>query len=469
MAEAVRASQSTDQISALLDRTPRPGHVPVIATRRAVRNWARNEACVPSGFARPETTGQVVSLVDDARRAGPAGRIKVIGAGHSFTPIAMTNGTLLDLGSMDKVLDVDRSTGRVTVQAGIRLRELNGRLAALGLALPNLGDINVQSLAGAISTATHGTGLHLGNIGTAVVAMEIVTGTGEVVRCSETERPELLRAARAGLGALGIITEVTLQCVPSFNLHAHETIETLDDVLADFEGFAASADHAELYWMPGSRRCQVKRNSVTDEPRRPQGRLGYVRDKWLGENLGFGAICRVGRRFPSLAPKVARLVMSAAAEREFIDRSDKVFSSPRHVRFVEMEYGIPIADLAAALGEVRDLTVGLAFPPLFPIEVRVSAGDDAMLSTGYGRTSAWIAVHQYRGAPHEAYFHAVEAVMDRYGGRPHWGKMHYQTETTLAPRYPEWETFAAVRAEMDPHGIFSNQYLDRVLGPIRAR
>jgi len=469
MARQVDHFRSTDQISALLDRTPRPGHVPVISTRRAVRNWARNEACVPAGFARPETTGQVVSLVEDARRVGPEGRIKVIGAGHSFTPIAMTKGTLLNLGAMDKILEVDRATGRVTVQAGIRLRELNERLAALGLALPNLGDINVQSLAGSISTATHGTGVHLGNIATAVVGLELVTGTGEVIRCSETERPEVLRAARAGLGALGIITEVTLQCVPAFNLHAHETIETLDEVLADFEQFASSADHAELYWMPGSRRCQVKRNQVTDEDRRPQSRLGYARDKWLGENLGFGVICRVGRRFPSLAPKVARLVTSAAAERDFIDRSDKVFSSPRHVRFVEMEYGIPIADLPAALGEVRELITQLAFPPLFPIEVRVSAGDDAMLSTGYGRTSAWIAVHQYRGAPHEAYFHAVEEVMDRYDGRPHWGKLHYQNAATLAPRYPEWDAFAAVRAELDPDGVFANQYLDRVLGPICAR
>ncbi len=469
MARQVDDLRSPDQISALLDRTPRPSHVPVISTRRAVRNWARNEACVPAGFARPETTAQVASLVEDARRLGPEGRVKVIGAGHSFTPIAMTKGTLLNLGAMDKVLEVDRGSGRVTVQAGIRLRELNDRLAALGLALHNLGDINVQSLAGAISTATHGTGVHLGNIATAVVGLELVTGTGEVIRCSESERPEVLRAARVGLGALGIITEVTLQCVPAFNLHAHETIETLDDVLADFDRFASSAEHAELYWMPGSRRCQAKRNRVTDAPRRPQGRLAYVRDKWLGENLGFGVICRVGRRFPSLAPRVARLVTSAAAEREFIDRSDKVFSSPRHVRFVEMEYGIPIADLPAALGEVRELITQLAFPPLFPIEVRVSAGDDAMLSTGYGRTSAWIAVHQYRGAPHEAYFHAVEEVMDRYDGRPHWGKLHYQNAATLAPRYPEWDAFAAVRAELDPDGVFANQYLDRVLGPIRAR
>lgn len=442
--------------------------VPVIATRRLVRNWARNDGCVPSGFARPRSTAEVIALVDDARRRGD--RVKAIGAGHSFTPIAMTNGTMLSLSAMNRVLDIDRATGRVRVEAGIRLRDLNRHLAAAGLALPNLGDINVQSLAGAISTATHGTGRALGNIGTAVVAAELVTGTADVVRCSidddDDDLRTTLRCARAGLGALGILTEVTLQCVPQFNLHAVETIEPFEDLLADVERFAASADHAEFFWMPGTRRCHVKRNHRTDEPARPEGRVAYIRNKWIGENIGFGAVCRVGRRFPSIAPRVARLVTSAAAERDVIDRSDRIFSSPRHVRFVEMEYGLERHHVGEALRRIASLTEDLPFPPLFPIEVRVSAADDSPLSTAYGRDSGWIAVHQYRGAPYEAYFHGVEEIMNSYGGRPHWGKLHYQTAATLAPRYPEWETFTAVRRRLDPEGTFRNNYLDRVLGPV---
>jgi L-gulonolactone oxidase len=284
------------------------------------------------------------------------------------------------------------------------------------------------------------------------------------VTCDATNRPDLLRVARVGIGALGIVTKVTIECVPAFDLHAVETIEVLDEVLDDFAAFSTSAEHVEFYWMPGTRRCQVKRNHRTSEPARPQSRLAYVRDKYVAENAAFGLVCRVGRRFPSQAPRLARLVASAASERDLIDRSDRIFCSPRRVRFVEMEYGIPVEAIPQAVRRLRDLTADLSFPPLFPIEVRVSAADDIALSTGYGRANGWIAVHQYRGAPYEAYFQGVEAIMADYDGRPHWGKLHYLTAATLRPRYPLWDQFADARAELDPTGTFRNEYLDRVLG-----
>jgi L-gulono-1,4-lactone dehydrogenase len=429
-----------------------------------IRNWAGNQACVPHAVVEPRSTEELVAVVTRAQRDGR--RVKAIGAAHSFTGAAMTNGVLVSLDEMAAVERVDGDTGRVTVQAGIRLRHLNEALAAVGLAMPNLGDIDVQSIAGAISTATHGTGAGLGNLATTVVGMELVTGTGEVVTCDEQHDPELLRVARVGLGALGIVTRVTLQCVPAFRLHAVETIEVLDDVLDDFDEFVRSAEHVELYWMPGGRRCQVKRNHRTDEPARPQPRLAYVRDKWIGENLAFGAVCRVGRRFPTLAPRVAKLVTGAAAERDLVDRSDRIFCSPRHVRFLEMEYGVPATSLPDAVRGVRELTTTLSFPPLFPIEVRLSATDDIPLSTGFGRANGWVAVHQYRGAPYEAYFQGVEAIMAEFDGRPHWGKLHFQSAASLRSGYPEWDTFAAWRAKLDPAGTFRNEYLDRVLGPV---
>jgi L-gulono-1,4-lactone dehydrogenase len=426
------------------------------------RNWAGNQACVPHAVVQPRSADEVADVVKRAVRDGR--RVKGVGAGHSFTGAAMTNGVLVSLDDMATVESVDDATCRVTVQAGIRLRDLNDALAAHGLAMPNLGDIDVQSIAGAISTATHGTGAGLGNLATTVVGIELVTGTGEIVSCDEQHDAELLRVARVGIGALGIVTAVTLQCVPAFRLHAVETIEVLDDVLEDFDAFVHSAEHVELYWMPGARRCQVKRNHRTDEPARPQPRLAYVRDKWIGENLAFGAVCRVGRRFPSLAPRVAKLVTGAAAERDLVDRSDRVFCSPRRVRFVEMEYGVPAASLPDAVRGVRELTNTLSFPPLFPMEMRLSAADDIPLSTGFGRANGWVAVHQYRGAPYEAYFQGVEAIMAELDGRPHWGKLHFQSAATLRPRYPEWDTFAAWRAKLDPAGTFRNEYLDRVLG-----
>ncbi len=426
------------------------------------RNWAGNQRCHPSAVHQPASTTEVARIVADAFAAGE--RVKVIASGHSFTDTAMTDGHLLSLDKMQQVLAVDGHD--VTVQAGIRLHQLNDELAARGLALPNMGDIAYQSIAGAIATATHGTGAGLGNIATQIVGLELVVGDGSIVRADEANDPELLRVARVGVGALGIVTEVTLRCVSAFNLRAVETIEPLFDVISDFGNVMHSTDHVEFYMMPGARRCQVKRNTVTDAPAEPQSRVGYIRDKWIGENLAFGTVCRVGRRFPKLAPKVAKLVMSSASERELIDRSDNIFTSPRKVRFLEMEYGIPFDAVPDALGRIEALVKTLPVKPMFPIEVRCSAADDIPLSTGNGRASGWIAVHQYIGVPYEAYFQGVENIMNDYNGRPHWGKMHYQSALTLAHRYPEWDTFQAMRGKLDPTGTFRNAYTDRVLGQL---
>ncbi|MED5329078.1 MAG: D-arabinono-1,4-lactone oxidase, partial [Actinomycetota bacterium] len=272
-----------------------------------------------------------------------------------------------------------------------------------------------------------------------------------------------------GVGALGIVCEVVLQCVPSFRLHAYETIEYLDDLLDDIPSFAESADHAEFFWMPGARRCQVKRNQRTTEDIQRPGKAAYFRDKYVAENLAFGTVCRVGRRWPSLAPRIAKLVSTSVSERDLIDDSFRVFASPRLVRFVEMEYGIPIECLPEAVQRVREVTKHLSFPSLFPIEVRVSAADDIALSTGFGRLNGWVAVHQYVGAPYESYFQQVADIMDSYGGRPHWGKMHYLNAAQLCKRYPRWGEFQELRATLDPDGIFRNEYVDRVLGVPNAK
>lgn len=407
---------------------------------------------------------EVADVVRGAVRDGRT--VKAIGSGHSFTAAAMTDGVLLALDRMDGVVGVDTDRSEVRVQAGITLHRLNAVLAGVGLAMPNLGDIDVQSVAGAISTATHGTGRALGNLATTVVGIELVDGRGDVVRADSTDNPDILHAARVGVGAMGILTEVTIRCVPAFDLHVRETVEPLADLLADFEGFTRSADHAEFFWFPGTDRAQVKRNSRTDEAPVPPSKLAYWRDKYLFENAAFGLACRVGRRFPTSVPAITRTLVAQASEREFVDRSDRVFASPRRVRFVEMEYGIPLAAVPEALRRVEALVRSLHHPVMFPIEVRCSAADDIPLSTGYGRESGWIAVHQYQGMEYEHYFRGVESIMDDYGGRPHWGKLHFQTADTLRDRYPEWDAAMLVRDRLDPLGTFRNEYLDRVLAPI---
>lgn len=428
------------------------------------RNWAGNQICLPAERHSPRTVAEVAAIVTRAAESGQ--RVKVVGAGHSFTSAACTDGILLSLDNIAAIETVDAAHQRVTVGAGIRLKALNSALDKVGLALPNLGDIAYQSIAGAIATATHGTGAALGNLATTVVGMEIVTGAGDIVWCDEHERPDLLRVARVGVGAVGIVTKVRLQCVPAFDLHAVETIEVLDDVLDGFAEDAEANDHFEFFWMPGARRCQVKRNNRTIEPRRPQPKLSYVRDKIVAENLAFGLVNKVGARYPSAAPRIAKLVDSGVAGRDLVDASHRIFASPRWVRFYEMEYGIPREALPEALRRVRELVSRGSEPIFFPIEVRVSQGDDIPLSTAHGRDSAWIAAHVHKGGSYETYFQGIETILDEYDGRPHWGKLHFQNHTTLAPRYSAWDDFQTVRAEIDPDGRFSNSYTDRVLGPI---
>lgn len=427
------------------------------------RNWARNQHCAPARLARPTTEHQAAEVVRHAITDGL--RVKGVGAGHSFTAVACTDGVQVDLSGCKRVLAVDRARDQVTVEAGISLAELNVELDRLGLALENMGDIAYQSVAGATATATHGTGIRFGNLSSQLVGLRLVDGRGEVVTCSAGQRRDIWTAARAGVGALGLVTAATIQCVPAFNLHAIEEPVPVDEVLEQLDDLVRDNDHYELFWIPGTRWALTKRNRRTDEPIRPRSRWQEVRNDILIDNLGFGAMLQVGRRRPELIPKLAKRLPSTGRQ-EYIDQSFRVFASARWVRFLEMEYAIPVEAFPAAFAEVRALVDRLRVPIGFPVECRFVAGDDVPLSTASGRPTAYIAVHVPVGAPHDQYFKGVEAIMDRYDGRPHWGKLHFQTAATLRDRYPRWDEFQEVRATLDPGGVFTNPELDRVLGPI---
>lgn len=432
----------------------------ITSANKAPTNWAGNQSCDPQAIESPGSPEEVAAIV--TRAALRNQRVKAIGAGHSFTGAAMTDGTLLSLERISGLQKLDSETGLVTVGAGMILSDLNLLLDDVGLALPNLGDIAVQSVAGATATATHGTGTSIGNLATQIVSMEIVTGTGQVLLLDADNRPDLLRFARVGVGALGIVTSVTLQAVPAFNLHVLEQVEDLRDVTSDVDSFLTESDHSEFFWFPGTTSCLTKRNNRTTEAPNPPSKIKYFIDKILAENVAFDLINRTARRFPSTTERLRGVTVKAASSRELTDKSFRVFASPRHVKFVEMEYGIPRAALSEVIGRIQSGLKHMERVPLFPIEVRASAADDIPLSTGYRRNSAWVAVHQYKGMEYEPYFRMVETIMNDYEGRPHWGKMHFQTAETLAHRYPEWEGFAKVRNELDPERVFANEYLDRV-------
>ena len=394
--------------------------------------------------------------------------VRVAGSGHSFSDIACTDGMQLRLDRLAEVLDVDRDSGLVRVQAGITIRELNERVAEHGLALENLGDIDAQTIAGAICTATHGTGAHLRNISAQVQEIKLVLADGSTLTCSAQSDPETFRAARVSLGALGVIAEVSLRCVPAFRLRGIDGSAPLDRTLRRFEELSLSNDHFEFYVFPYAQTALTRTNNRTDEPARPPGRVSaYVNDVLL-VNQAFGLLCRVGRGSPSRIPQINRLVTRLAGSRVRVDRSDRVFATPRLVRFTEMEYALPRANVPEAVRRVLAMVQRERLPVPFPIEVRSVAADDAFLSTAAGRDSGFVAVHMFEGMAFEGYFRAVEAIMDELEGRPHWGKRHFQSAETLRGRYPDWERFQAVRARLDPQGLFSNAWTDRVLGAVGA-
>jgi FAD-linked oxidoreductase len=427
-------------------------------------NWAGDEHCRPAAIVHPCSIAEIAAAVKRAADEGQ--RVRVAGAGHSFSDIACTDGLLIVLDRMQGVLDVDRESGLVRVQAGITIAQLNAQLAVHGLALENLGDIDVQSVAGAISTATHGTGARLRNIPSQVAELRLVLADGSTLVCSLEHDPDAFRAACVGLGALGVLAELTLRCVPAFTLCGIDAPAPLAQTLDRFEELALANEHFEFYVFPHCDTALTRTNNRTEQPPEPRGKVGEYASDVLLTNRTFDLLCRIGRRLPSRIPEINRIVTRLAGSSKRIDRSDRIFASPRLVRFTEMEYALPREHTIEALRRVLETIERRGFAVPFPIEVRTVASDDALLSTAYGRESGYVAVHMYRGLQWRPYFEAVEQIMNSLDGRPHWGKRHFHTAATLRPRYPEWDRFQAVRARLDPNGLLGNAWTDRVLGPV---
>jgi FAD-linked oxidoreductase len=427
-------------------------------------NWARTHGCDPVAIEWPKSRREVAAAV---RRAADAGRtVRVAGSGHSFSPCVPTDGTLLDLGRLNRILEADLATGLVEVEAGITLAELNRGLQERGLALSNLGDIEAQTLGGALATATHGTGARLPNLSAQVEALHLVTGEGEQ-RALTPDDGDLLRAARVSLGSLGAVTSVTLRCVPAFRLRGVDRSLPLEDVLDALDERVDGHDHFEFWTFPHSPLALTRTNDRTEEPvRTPRPAVQWVHDVAL-DNYALLALMRTARGFPRAIPRINRLAARAASGRERVDWSHRIFASPRLVRFDEMEYAIPREHAADAVRACREILE--RHPVSFPIELRFVAPDDALLSPANGRETAYVAVHVFEGMDGEAPFREVERLMAGWDGRPHWGKRSYLSARELAKRYPGWDAFAAARAELDPEGRFENDWARRVLGAAQRK
>ncbi len=425
------------------------------------RNWAGNQKANPLSIEAPKSVSELSAIV--SRASGRGQKVKAVGSGHSFTSAAATNGRMIRLENLSGILHIDHASSQVTVGAGTRLSDLNMLLHTEGLALANLGDIAYQTVAGAISTSTHGTGKALTGLAGQVVAMKLINGQGEIIECSKSVNPHIFDVARVSVGALGIITEYTLQAVPSFRLRALEQPIRLDEVLENAHDLASAHDHFEFFWIPHTKWALTKRNNRTEDELQPLPRVKGWIDKTFMENYAFGALCRVGRARPSLIPRLATALPSSGS-REYVDQSFKIFASPRIVRFYEMEHALPVDALVPALKEIRAMVDRKGYLLNFPVEVRFTKGDDVPLSTAYGRDSAYIAVHVYKGMECEPFFRDVEDILRAYDARPHWGKMHYRDAEELSKLYPRWDEFIALRNQLDPQRTFSNAYSDTVFG-----
>lgn len=442
---------------------------PAAPSRRALvrTTWSGAHSWTPAETALPGSVEEVADVVGRAAAAGR--RVKPIGAGHSFTAIAATDGVQVDLAGLSGLTGLDAQTGRVRVLAGTPLHQLGPLLGAHGLALANMGDIDRQTVGGAFSTSTHGTGLGFTGYGAMVTGLTLVTADGAVRRLDARTEPALFQAARVGLGALGVIVEAEVQAVPAFLLRAQEQAEPLDDVVASFVERSRAADHLEFYWFPGTDVALTKHNTrlPLGSGTAPVSALrAAVMDRWIA-NGAFEAMSRIGALVPRTVPALTRLAARGVDRRTYTDVSHRVFVADRAVRFREAEYALPLERFEEAFAGLREITrerAAAGDPVSFPVEVRTAAADDVWLSTAHGRDSVYLAVHRYHREDPTAYFAAVQELFTGLGGRPHWGKEHGLDAAWAAGSYPRFADVIAQRDAVDPDRVFANAHLDRVLG-----
>jgi L-gulono-1,4-lactone dehydrogenase len=446
---------------------------------RTWHNWARTVRCEPVRRLTPTNEADIAAAVALAGRRGLP--VRAAGAGHSFNPLATSEGILLDLAQYRGVMSLDVDAGTVTVRSGTSMHEVNRVLERAGLAVANVGTLERQTIAGAVSTGNHGTGITHPPLSGEILALRIVTADGAIRVLDRASSPDMFRCAVTALGALGIITTVTLRCVPLFRLRVVERSVPLANVLEGFSEWTRSADHVSPSWLPWRDTAHTRSMSATIEPVTPgAGVRQYART--LSE-VRCGLLGLAGHVLPRSVPPLtavrgagtgtgwARTTATgrgARPEQAYIDVSYRAFAFPQPVRFVAMEYAVPLDNVPVALVELRSALCRTGQYSPYSLLVRVGRKDDAPLSPAYGRPTGYINLTVPRTVSYLELLRVVECVLRELDGRPHWGKAHTATAEVLAPRYPEWETFQRVRAELDPHGRFSNDYLRRLLGPVRV-
>ncbi len=430
----------------------------VQATRaiRPLRNWSGLVKFTPRQIFKPGSLEELQRLVAESGRTGR--HVRVFGSGHSFTPLMQTEDILISLDNWQGIEMLDVEKGIVKVRGGTKLCSLGETLFTYGLAQENLGDIDAQSISGAISTGTHGTGVNFGTLSTQVEALTLVTANGELLECSPTLNSTIFKAAQVSLGMLGVIVYVTLRVVPSKRLHLQSRRETLSECFQNLDAYKRENTHFSFLWAPYTDWVQVKFLNETTKSN-CKGVFWSNLKKMVLKNWVYWGISECCRLMPSLSKSVSRLAGSYNTTSDEVNYSHRIFSTPRMVRFQEMEYNIPAQHIQAVLREIQECIELHRFNVHFPLECRFVREDDIWLSPAYQRASAYIAVPMYRGMECKEYFRRIEDIFRRYQGRPHWAKEHTQTAESLSMLYPYWDDFQRIRVSLDPHGVFLNSYL----------
>ncbi len=405
-------------------------------------------------MSTPQTLGE---LADTIRNS--TGRVRVVGSGHSFTALVHTTDTLVSLEALPgEVLSVDAVENQATLNAGASLHSLSHALELEGFGFKNLGDIDVQSFAGATSTATHGSGSTLPCLSAEIAELSLVTASGDLLRIGPTENLHLLPAAQVALGSLGVIVEATVNVRPAYKLHRQTFLEKLDVTLEEASRLWDRHRNYEFFYLPF---CDYAFNITHDETDDADRRHGNSDDEASLRDLR--RLRTALKRVSPLRRTILNQVAKRTATEDVVGTSWELLSNERKSKFNEMEYHLPVDAALEALAEVIGQVE--ANPEVyFPVECRRTAGDSAWLSPFQGEDRISIAVHIGDGDDYQWLFDVVEPILQRHGGRPHWGKLHSLEATDLRELYPDFDRFLELRRELDPNGRFLNAHTAALWG-----
>ncbi len=421
-----------------------------------VKNWGGNLSFTPSEIKYPNSEKEIIEVIQKANSENKQIRIK--GSGHSWTKLIPTNSILVSLDNYQGIISIDKTESLVTVKAGTKLKLLGQLLANNGLAMENLGDIDVQSIAGALNTGTHGTGIAFGTLSTQIAALTLISGEGKNIVCSETENPDIFKAAQISLGALGIISSYTLKCVPAYILKYECKKEILDECLQKLETYNTNNRHFEFYWFPHTSTVQTKFMNISKEIKKGNQLLKKFNDVVV-DNGVFWLLSEFTRLFPMISKYTSHISAWGVSTGSYSDKSNNIFATTRLVKFTEMEFNIPRENFISVIKEIQKVINKNKVKVHFPLECRFVKEDDIMISPANGRASAYIAAHMYKGMPYKPYFKLLEDIFKKYDGRPHYGKLNTFSHQDFEKVYPNWGKFKKVRNQLDPKGIFLNDYL----------